>query len=123
MVSAVPYVGKMIVEWLWGGFSVGGATLVRFFALHFLIPFVIAALRIIHLAFLHQTCSNNPLGISSNSDIIPFHRYYSVKDLFGFIVFFLTLGLMVLLSPNQLVDPENFILANPLVTPTHIQPE
>nr|YP_009503533.1 cytochrome b [Pectinatella magnifica]AWX65970.1 cytochrome b [Pectinatella magnifica] len=123
MVSAVPYVGKSIVEWLWGGFSVGAATLVRFFTLHFLLPFVIAALSIVHLAFLHQTCSNNPLGISSYSDMIPFHSYFSVKDTVGFMLFFTSLGMIVLLSPNLLVDPENFIPANPMVTPTHIQPE
>lgn len=123
MVSAVPYVGKAIVEWLWGGFSVGAATLVRFFAFHFLFPFIIAALRIIHLVFLHQTCSNNPLGVNSYGDMIWFHPYYSTKDLVGFMFFLLRLGAIVLYSPNLLVDPENFIPANPMVTPTHIQPE
>lgn len=123
MVSAVPYVGKAIVEWLWGGFSVGAATLVRFFAFHFLFPFIIAALRIIHLVFLHQTCSNNPLGVNSYGDIIWFHPYYSTKDLVGFMFFLTRLGIVVLYSPNLLVDPENFIPANPMVTPTHIQPE
>jgi len=123
MVSAVPYVGKAIVEWLWGGFSVGAATLVRFFAFHFLFPFIIAALRIIHLVFLHQTCSNNPLGVNSYGDIIWFHPYYSTKDLVGFMFFLTRLGVIVLYSPNLLVDPENFIPANPMVTPTHIQPE
>jgi len=123
MVSAVPYVGKAIVEWLWGGFSVGAATLVRFFAFHFLFPFIIAALRIIHLVFLHQTCSNNPLGVNFYGDIIWFHPYYSTKDLVGFMFFLTRLGVIVLYSPNLLVDPENFIPANPMVTPTHIQPE
>nr|AZQ21163.1 cytochrome b [Rhaetus westwoodii] len=123
LLSAIPYLGTMIVQWLWGGFAVDNATLTRFFALHFLLPFIVTALVMIHLLFLHQTGSNNPLGTNSNLDKIPFHPYYSYKDIFGFIMMTATLVLLVLVSPNLLGDPENFIPANPLVTPIHIQPE
>lgn len=98
-------------------------TLVRFYAFHFLFPLVIATLSLIHILYLHQTGSNNPLGINSNQDVIKFHPYFSVKDLAGFCVLWLGLGCIVLFAPNALIDPENFIPANPLVTPTHIQPE
>nr|YP_537082.1 cytochrome b [Orbinia latreillii]AAX50144.1 cytochrome b [Orbinia latreillii] len=121
--SAIPYIGKTLVEWLWGGFAVDNATLNRFFALHFMLPFVAVALTVIHLLFLHQTGSNNPLGVSSNSQKIPFHQYYSYKDLLGFLVLLTILGLISTLTPNLLTDPENFIPANPLMTPIHIQPE
>jgi len=123
LVSAIPYLGADIVGWLWGGFSVSNATLVRFYALHFLLPMVIAVLALVHLLYLHETGSSNPLGISSSCDVIKFHPYFSVKDLLGFCVMWLFLGFIVLFSPNVLIDPENFIPANPLVTPTHIQPE
>nr|AFQ62264.1 cytochrome b [Cheironitis sp. MJTNT-2012] len=123
LLSAIPYLGTTIVQWLWGGFAVDNATLTRFFALHFLLPFIVAALVMIHLLFLHQTGSNNPLGTNSNLDKIPFHPYFSYKDIFGFIIMTMTLTLLVLMSPNLLGDPENFIPANPLVTPVHIQPE
>nr|YP_009709662.1 cytochrome b [Velutinodorcus velutinus]YP_009709675.1 cytochrome b [Dorcus ursulus]QEX51680.1 cytochrome b [Velutinodorcus velutinus]QEX51694.1 cytochrome b [Dorcus ursulus] len=123
LLSAIPYVGTLIVQWLWGGFAVDNATLTRFFALHFLLPFIIAALVMIHLLFLHQTGSNNPLGTNSNIDKIPFHPYFSYKDIFGYIIMTFILTSLVLVSPNLLGDPENFIPANPLVTPVHIQPE
>nr|YP_009526280.1 cytochrome b [Neolucanus maximus]AXU40294.1 cytochrome b [Neolucanus maximus] len=123
LLSAIPYLGTSIVQWLWGGFAVDNATLTRFFALHFLLPFIISALVMIHLLFLHQTGSNNPLGTNSNIDKIPFHPYFSYKDVFGFITMTVTLTLLTLMSPNLLGDPENFIPANPLVTPVHIQPE
>nr|YP_009708255.1 cytochrome b [Figulus binodulus]QEV84359.1 cytochrome b [Figulus binodulus] len=123
LLSAVPYLGTSIVQWLWGGFAVDNATLSRFFALHFLLPFIVAALVMIHLLFLHQTGSNNPLGVNSNIDKIPFHPYFSYKDIFGFIMMSFLLTLLVLINPNLLGDPENFIPANPLVTPVHIQPE
>ncbi len=123
LVSAIPYIGPMIVEWLWGGFAVDNATLNRFFAFHFIVPFIIVALTVLHLLFLHQTGSNNPLGLNSNSDKIPFHIYYSSKDLVGFFVLFLSLSIISMFSPNLLGDPENFIPANPLVTPVHIKPE
>merc|ERR1712038_1685732 len=106
-----------------GGFSVRNATLTRFFTLHFLLPFILAALSATHLLFLHETGSSNPLGLDSNFDKRPFHPYFSVKDLFGFIVFFLLLTLLCLQAPWDLGDPENFIPANPIVTPAHIQPE
>jgi ubiquinol-cytochrome c reductase cytochrome b subunit len=95
----------------------------RFFAIHFLLPFVIVAFVIIHLLFLHQTGSNNPLGLNSNISKVSFHCYYRVKDIAGFIVFLLTLIRISLFAPNILGDPENFIPANPLVTPVHIKPE
>nr|YP_010736135.1 cytochrome b [Postolata guangxiensis]WEL36021.1 cytochrome b [Postolata guangxiensis] len=123
LLSAIPYVGKTLVHWLWGGFSVSNATLNRFFVLHFVLPFVIAAFAIIHLLFLHEKGSNNPLGISSNVSLIPFHVYYTVKDVVGFILLLGLLTGICFFSPNLLTDPENFIPANPLSTPVHIQPE
>nr|YP_009654834.1 cytochrome b [Mictis tenebrosa]QCI09402.1 cytochrome b [Mictis tenebrosa] len=123
LLSAIPYLGNDIVKWLWGGFSVNNATLTRFFTLHFLLPFIIAAMVMIHLLFLHQTGSNNPLGINSNYDKIPFHPYFSIKDLMGMMVTLTLFTLLVLLEPRLLGDPENFIPANPMVTPVHIQPE
>ena len=121
--SALPYVGGDIVTWLWGGFAVDNATLTRFFALHFLVPFIVAAISAVHLLFLHQTGSNNPLGVNSNLDKVPFHPYYRTKDLFGFVVMLAALISLSLIHPWILGDPENFIPANPLVTPVHIQPE
>nr|AOT81723.1 cytochrome b [Siren intermedia texana]AOW71025.1 cytochrome b [Siren intermedia texana] len=123
LLSAIPYMGDALVQWIWGGFSVDKATLTRFFAFHFLLPFAIAGVSIIHLLFLHETGSNNPTGISSNSDKVPFHPYFSYKDLFGFTVVLSMLVLLSLINPNLLGDPENFTPANPLVTPPHIQPE
>nr|AAB48976.1 cytochrome-b [Cyanolyca viridicyanus] len=121
--SAIPYIGQTLVEWLWGGFSVDNPTLTRFFALHFLLPFVIAGLTLVHLTFLHDTGSNNPLGIPSDCDKIPFHPYYSVKDLLGLALMLTPLIALALFSPNLLGDPENFTPANPLATPPHIKPE
>lgn len=123
LLSAVPYLGIDIVQWLWGGFAVDNATLTRFFSFHFLLPFIIIAFTIIHLLFLHQTGSNNPLGINRNTDKIPFHPYYSFKDIFGFFILLIILTFLTLYSPYILGDPDNFIPANPLVTPPHIQPE
>nr|AVJ52603.1 cytochrome b [Acanthosoma nigrodorsum] len=123
LLSAVPYLGDMLVKWLWGGFSVDNATLTRFFTLHFLLPFIIMALVIIHLLFLHQTGSNNPLGLNSNQDKIPFHPYFSIKDMMSTMIILLMFSMLVLLEPNMLGDPENFIPANTMVTPPHIQPE
>nr|YP_003204779.1 cytochrome b [Cymbium olla]ACF04873.1 cytochrome b [Cymbium olla] len=123
LLSAVPYLGKMLVEWVWGGFAVDSATLTRFFTLHFLLPFVIMALGVFHMMFLHETSSNNPLGVNSDSDKVPFHSYYTFKDLVGFVLVLFLLSVLVLFWPQFLTDPENFIPANPLVTPVHIQPE
>nr|AJW59761.1 cytochrome b [Cyanistes teneriffae teneriffae]AJW59773.1 cytochrome b [Cyanistes teneriffae teneriffae]AJW59791.1 cytochrome b [Cyanistes teneriffae teneriffae]AJW59799.1 cytochrome b [Cyanistes teneriffae teneriffae]AJW59802.1 cytochrome b [Cyanistes teneriffae teneriffae] len=121
--SAIPYIGQTLVEWAWGGFSVDNPTLTRFFALHFLLPFVIAGLTLVHLTFLHETGSNNPLGIPSDCDKIPFHPYYSTKDILGFALMLILLVSLALFSPNLLGDPENFTPANPLSTPPHIKPE
>lgn len=123
LLSAVPYIGTDLVQWLWGGFAVDNATLTRFYSFHFLFPFIIAAFTIIHLLFLHQTGSNNPLGINRNSDKIPFHPYFTYKDIFGFVVIIIFLTFLTLIAPYILGDPDNFIPANPLVTPPHIQPE
>lgn len=123
LLSAIPYLGIDLVQWLWGGFAVDNATLTRFFTFHFLFPFIIIAITIIHLLFLHQTGSNNPLGINSNNDKIPFHPYFSFKDIFGFIILLISLILLTIYYPYKLGDPDNFIPANPLVTPPHIQPE
>nr|AGO28128.1 cytochrome b [Polytoxus fuscovittatus] len=123
LLSAIPYLGMSLVNWVWGGFSVDNATLNRFFTLHFLLPFILIGLSLIHLLFLHQTGSNNPLGLSMQKDKIPFHPYFSIKDLMGVMLLMLLLMLLLLLEPQLLGDPENFIPANPMVTPIHIQPE
>nr|ACZ64820.1 cytochrome b [Micropoecilia bifurca] len=123
LLSAVPYVGDALVQWIWGGFSVDNATLTRFFAFHFLLPFIVAAATLVHLIFLHETGSNNPIGLNSDTDKISFHPYFSYKDLLGFILLITTLIALALFSPNLLGDPENFTPANPLVTPPHIKPE
>lgn len=123
LLSAIPYLGIDLVQWLWGGFAVDNATLTRFFTFHFLLPFIVIAITIIHLLFLHQTGSNNPLGVNRNSDKIPFHPYFSFKDIFGFILIIMILFLLTIIAPYKLGDPDNFIPANPLVTPPHIQPE
>nr|AFG29547.1 cytochrome b [Megalonema platanum] len=123
LLSAVPYLGDMLVQWIWGGFSVDNATLTRFFAFHFLLPFLVVAATILHALFLHETGSNNPIGLNSDADKIPFHPYFSYKDLVGFTVMLTALTSLALFSPNLLGDPENFTPANPLVTPPHIKPE
>ena len=121
--SAIPYVGNSIVQLLWGGFSVDNPTLNRFFSLHYLLPFLIAAVALLHLILLHQNGSNNPLGINSIYDRIPFYPYFYVKDLFGFMVFVWFFSMFVIYAPNLLGHPDNYIEANPLVTPAHIVPE
>nr|AJG41826.1 cytochrome b [Odontobutis potamophila]AJG41827.1 cytochrome b [Odontobutis potamophila] len=123
LLSAIPYVGNSLVQWICRGFSVDNVTLTGFFAFHFLLPFIIAAATVLHLLFLHETGSNNPTGLSSNTDKIPFHPYFSNKDLLGFAILLLTLISLALFSPNYLGDPDNFTPANPLVTPPHIKPE
>nr|WNO18722.1 cytochrome b [Caprona alida alida] len=123
LLSAIPYLGTMLVQWIWGGFAVDNATLTRFYSFHFLFPFLILMLTMIHLLFLHQTGSNNPLGINSNLDKIPFHPFFTFKDLIGTIIFMMMLIMLILINPYLLGDPDNFIPANPLVTPVHIQPE
>nr|UVW56560.1 cytochrome b [Percichthys trucha] len=123
LLSAVPYVGNTLVQWIWGGFSVDNATLTRFFAFHFLLPFIIAAATMVHLLFLHETGLKNPLGLISNVDKVSFHPYYSYKDLLGFAILLISLSALALFLPNILGDPDNFTPANPLVTPPHIKPE
>nr|YP_010414786.1 cytochrome b [Mythimna unipuncta]YP_010627133.1 cytochrome b [Targalla apicifascia]URT60140.1 cytochrome b [Mythimna unipuncta]WBK26824.1 cytochrome b [Targalla apicifascia] len=123
LLSAIPSLGVMLVNWIWGGFAVDNATLTRFYTFHFLLPFIILMMTMIHLLFLHQTGSNNPLGLNSNLDKIPFHPFFSFKDLIGFIILLFLLTILTLTNPYLLGDPDNFIPANPLVTPVHIQPE
>src|SRR5271154_1650560 len=123
--SAFPGVGQDIVHWLWGGFSVDNPTLNRFYALHFLLPFVIVGVVIFHVWALHMHGSNNPLGIDVKSpqDVVPFHPYYTMKDFFGFGVFFIIFAWIVFFAPNALGDADNYIPANSMVTPAHIVPE
>ena len=123
--SAIPLVGADIVTWLWGGFSVDNPTLNRFFSLHYLLPFVIVGVVFLHVAALHVTGSNNPLGIDPKGpqDTLPFHPYYTVKDSVGMIVYFIVFAFLVFFIPNYLGHPDNYIPANPLVTPAHIVPE
>nr|ABB54788.1 cytochrome b [Chelon labrosus]ABO30894.1 cytochrome b [Chelon labrosus]CAI6101513.1 cytochrome b [Chelon labrosus] len=123
LLSAVPYIGDSLVQWIWGGFSVDNATLTRFFAFHFLLPFVILAMTLVHLIFLHETGSNNPLGLNSDAEKISFHPYFTYKDLLGFAILLTALASLALFAPNLLGDPDNFTPANPLVTPPHIKPE
>nr|YP_010354151.1 cytochrome b [Valvaribifidum huananense]UOG84809.1 cytochrome b [Valvaribifidum huananense] len=123
LLSAIPYLGNMLVNWIWGGFAVDNATLTRFYTFHFLLPFIILMLTMIHLLFLHQNGSNNPLGLNSNLDKIPFHPFFIFKDMIGFIILIMILTLLTLIYPYMLGDPDNFTPANPLVTPVHIQPE
>nr|YP_009114160.1 cytochrome b [Callerebia suroia]AHH92955.1 cytochrome b [Callerebia suroia] len=123
LLSAIPYLGTLLVNWIWGGFAVDNATLTRFYTFHFLLPFIILMMTMIHLLFLHQSGSNNPLGINSNLDKIPFHPFFTFKDLIGFIILLSMLTFLTLMNPYLLGDPDNFIPANPLVTPIHIQPE
>nr|YP_009251323.1 cytochrome b [Hapsodrilus ignifer]AIQ80120.1 cytochrome b [Hapsodrilus ignifer] len=123
LLSAIPYLGTTVVQWIWGGFAVDNATLTRFFTLHFLFPFIVLALTLAHLIFLHQTGSNNPLGTNSNIDKIPFHPYFTYKDMMGFNITMAILILITLWDPYMLGDPENFTPAQPLVTPVHTQPE
>ena len=120
--SAIPFIGKEIVDWLWGGFSVDNPTLNRFFSLHFFLPFIIAGLSLIHLILLHQYGSGNPLGFYVKSENIPFFPYYYVKDLFGVFVLLLVFSIFVYYFPNTLGHPDNYIKADPMKTPLHIVP-
>nr|YP_009029622.1 cytochrome b [Isopora palifera]AHY04472.1 cytochrome b [Isopora palifera] len=123
LLSAIPYVGTDVVQWVWGGFSVSGATLTRFFSLHFLFPIILAILVVVHLIYLHIEGSNSPVGSKTPVDDVVFHVYYTSKDWYGIVVTLMLLSVVVYLMPNLLGDPENFIQANSLVTPVHIQPE
>nr|YP_010554670.1 cytochrome b [Ceratopsyche gautamittra]UYO79303.1 cytochrome b [Ceratopsyche gautamittra] len=123
LMSAIPYIGNDLVQWIWGGFTINNVTLNRFFSLHFILPMIIAILVIIHIFFLHQTGSNNPLMINKNLDKIPFHPLFTIKDLLGMMLMISLLIMFSLIYPFNLMDPDNFMLANPLSTPPHIQPE
>nr|AIZ98109.1 cytochrome b [Microtus daghestanicus] len=123
LLSAIPYIGTTLVEWIWGGFSVDKATLTRFFAFHFILPFIITALVLVHLLFLHETGSNNPTGLNSDADKIPFHPYYTVKDFLGVLILLMAVMILTLFFPDILGDPDNYTPANPLNTPPHIKPE
>nr|UPX88958.1 cytochrome b [Xylophaga washingtona] len=121
--SAIPLIGEGMMEYIWGGTGVGDPTLKRFFVVHFLGPFILGLLIVVHMAFLHHTGSGNPLGVDSSGDVVPFHPYFTFKDLFGFFIFFSILSLVVFFSPDFFTDPENFIPADKMKTPAHIQPE
>jgi ubiquinol-cytochrome c reductase cytochrome b subunit len=121
--SAIPLFGTSIVEWLWGGFSVDNATLNRFFSLHYLVPFLIVGLVLIHLSLLHSEGSNNPLGLNTNIDLVSFYPYFYVKDLFAFLILIFFFSFFIFFFPNSLGHSDNYIMANPLVTPSHIVPE
>lgn len=123
LARALPYIGPMLVDWMWGGFAVGNATLKRFFILHYLIPFLILGIVVVHVIFLHETGSNNPLGIRTDADKIPFHNYYLLKDLLGGTILFVSFLLVCFLKPDIFLDPVNFSPADPMRTPLHIQPE
>ena len=124
LMSAIPWVGQDIVEFIWGGFSVNNATLNRFFSLHFVLPFILAALALMHLIVLHDSAgSGNPLGVSGNYDRIPFAPYYIFKDLITIFLFIVVLSIFVFFMPNVLGDSENYVMANPMQTPAAIVPE
>lgn len=123
LISAIPYFGQIITFWIWGGFSVDNNTLIRFFSLHFILPFILLFLVIIHIVLIHEKGSSNPLGISLNIDKIPFHSYFSIKDILGVLIVLLLFRIIVLQYPYILIDAENFNIANPIITPPHIQPE
>nr|QLY89760.1 cytochrome b [Piscicola geometra]DAZ85785.1 TPA_asm: apocytochrome b [Piscicola geometra] len=123
LLSTIPYIGEQLVQWIWGGFSVDNATLNRFFSFHFMLPFLMIGLIVIHLLYLHQHGSSNPLGFNSDSDRIPFHPYFTTKDVLGFILALSLFMFMVLFTPNLFTDPENYIKATSSTTPVHIKPE
>lgn len=123
LLSAIPYIGTSLTYWIWGGFRINSATLSRFFSLHFLIPFLIIIFILSHIIFLHNKLSNNPLGLLSPLDIIPFNPFFIYKDILGYLFFFFFFFLINFYSPFIFIDPDNFSPANPLITPPHIQPE
>ena len=121
--SAIPYAGESLAQWLWGGYSVNNATLNRFFSLHYLLPFVIAGMAVVHLSLLHYNSSNNPLGCSSTMDKIPMYPFFIVKDVFSLLLMLVAFSAFVFFAPNYLGHPDNYIEANAMVTPAHIVPE
>nr|YP_009236740.1 cytochrome b [Acraea poggei]AMJ17198.1 cytochrome b [Acraea poggei] len=123
LLTAIPYLGNSLTYWIWGGFSVSNATLTRFYTFHFLFPFIILMMVMIHLMFLHQTGSNNPLGLNLKNNFISFHPFFTYKDFIGFYLILIILITLTLINPYFLGDPDNFSPANPMITPPHIQPE
>lgn len=123
LITAIPYIGESIAYWIWGGFSVANPTLNRFFSIHYLLPFLITGLIFLHLGLLHDTGSTNPIGISSSRDLVCFWPYFGIKDLFIFCLFFVFYVIILFYFPNLLGHSDNYIAANPLVTPAHIVPE
>nr|WPS93637.1 cytochrome b [Rhipicephalus haemaphysaloides] len=123
LISAIPYIGNSVTCWIWGGFSVDNNTLIRFFTLHFLMPFILMLLAMIHVVLIHEKGSSNPLGVSMNLDKIPFHPYFTIKDLLGVLVVSLMFTYFIIINPYSFMDAENFNIANPMITPPHIQPE
>nr|QLD97166.1 cytochrome b [Hyalomma truncatum] len=123
LISAIPYVGSTMTFWVWGGFSVDNNTLMRFFTLHFIFPFILAFLVLIHIMMIHEKGSSNPLGLTFNIDKIPFHPYFSIKDLMGILTIMIPFLYISIIYPYNLMDAENFNMANPMITPPHIQPE
>nr|QBZ38197.1 cytochrome b [Stenocranus matsumurai] len=123
LMSAIPYMGQDLVTWVWGGFSVDNPTLTRFFSLHFILPFILIFMIVMHLIFLHESGSSNPLGLKNKVDKIPFHPFFSIKDIYGFILIMFIFSIILFKTPFLFNDPENFSPANPMVTPPHIQPE
>nr|YP_006234416.1 cytochrome b [Bothriocroton undatum]AET63064.1 cytochrome b [Bothriocroton undatum] len=123
LISAIPYFGSLITFWVWGGFSVDNNTLIRFFSLHFIMPFVLLIIVMVHIFFLHEKGSSNPLGLSFNIDKIPFHPYFTIKDIFGYLMALTIFNIIIFQYPYLLMDAENFNMANPMITPPHIQPE
>nr|Q9MLL6.1 RecName: Full=Cytochrome b; AltName: Full=Complex III subunit 3; AltName: Full=Complex III subunit III; AltName: Full=Cytochrome b-c1 complex subunit 3; AltName: Full=Ubiquinol-cytochrome-c reductase complex cytochrome b subunit [Calliophis bivirgatus]AAF37231.1 cytochrome b [Calliophis bivirgatus] len=123
LLTAIPYLGTVVTTWLWGGFSINDPTLTRFFALHFILPFIIISLSSIHIILLHNEGSNNPLGTNSDTDKIPFHPYHSYKDMLMTTILISILFYILSFTPNLFNDPENFTKANPMITPQHIKPE
>lgn len=121
--GSIPYIGKMLLEWMWGGFTINDATLKRFFALHYILPFLLFGIVAVHVVFLHETGSRNPLGLDTSGDLIPFHPYYTIKDILSLFVVVSVLLLVCFLFPDIFGDPINFIPANSIRTPLHIQPE
>nr|YP_009695359.1 cytochrome b [Diaphanes nubilus]QEJ81537.1 cytochrome b [Diaphanes nubilus] len=123
LLSAIPYLGNTIVQWVWGSFAIENATLSRFFSLHFILPFIVSTMVMIHLLFLHEKGSSNPMGTNSNIDKIPFNPYFFIKDILGMMIMMFSFFMFLLMYPYTLSDPDNFIPANPMITPIHIQPE
>uniref|UniRef100_UPI0030FE2101 cytochrome b n=1 Tax=Amblyomma breviscutatum TaxID=3134081 RepID=UPI0030FE2101 len=123
LISAIPYLGQSITYWVWGGFSVDNNTLIRFFSLHFILPFLLLIMSLAHIMLIHEKGSSNPLGISMNLDKISFHPYFTIKDILGVFLVFILFFYVSLLNPYFLMDAENFNMANPMITPPHIQPE